>query len=65
MMDYTFPIWRSVARSDIRNLQVLQSKWFHVDNFAHWYTGNKQIHGDLGVHFFTDDIVSLRVSTQS
>jgi len=65
MIDYTCPVWRSAARSDIRKLQVPQYKWLYIANIAHWYTGNKQIHGDMGVHFFTDHIVSLRVSTQS
>ena len=65
MMYYTCPVWRSAVGSYIRKLQVLQSKWLHTANIAHWYTGKKQIRLDLEVRFFTDYIVSLRVSTQS
>ena len=65
MMDYTLPVWTSAARSDVRKLQVLQSKWLDIANIARWCTGNMNIHGDLGVHFFIDHIVSLTVSTQS
>jgi len=53
-MDYSCPLWRSAARSHMRKLQVLQSKF-----------DNRQIHDDLGVPYFTDHIIYLRDSTQS
>jgi hypothetical protein len=37
----------------------------HSADNAHWYAGNKQIHGDFGVHLLTDYIVSLGISTKS
>ena len=65
MMEYSCPVWRSPVRFRSRELQVLQSKCLHVATSAPWNTGNKQIHDDLGVPFFTDHIISLRDSTQS
>jgi len=40
-------------------LQVLQSKCLCIVTNAPWYTGNKQIHDDLGVPFFTNHIKLL------
>jgi hypothetical protein len=40
-------------------LHVLQSKCLHIATNASWYIGNKQIHDDFGVPFFTDHIRSL------
>jgi hypothetical protein len=56
MMDYTCPIWRSATYSHIMKLQVLQSKCLHTATCAPWYNGNRQIHDDLGVPYFSDHI---------
>jgi hypothetical protein len=58
-MDYTCPVWRSTACSHIKKLQVLQSKCLHIATNAPWYIGNRQIHDDLGVPYFSDHIRSL------
>jgi hypothetical protein len=58
-MDYSCPVWRSAAHCHIRKLQMLQSKCLCIATNVTWYTGNKQIHEDLGVPFFTDHIRSL------
>jgi hypothetical protein len=36
MMDYACPVWRSAARSHIRKLQVLQSKYLRIATSAPW-----------------------------
>jgi hypothetical protein len=59
MMDYACPIWRAAAHSHIRKLQVLQSKCLRIATNAPWYIGNRQIHDDLGVPYFSDHIRSL------
>jgi hypothetical protein len=59
MMDYACPIWRAAARSHIKKLQVLQSKCLRIATNSPWYIGNKQIHDDLGVPYFSDHIRSL------
>ena len=53
------PVWRSAARSHIRNMQALQSKCFRIAASEPWYIANKQIHDYLGVPFFTGHIRSL------
>ena len=58
-MDYSCPVWRSATRCRIRKLQVLRSKCLHIATNATGYTGNKLIHNDFGVPFFTDYIRSL------
>jgi hypothetical protein len=65
MMYYSCPIWRSAARSNIKKLQVLQSKCLRIATNAPWYVGNRQIHDDLGVPYFSDHIRSLRDLTRS
>jgi hypothetical protein len=59
MMDYACPVWRTAARSHIKKLQVLQSKCLRIATNAPWYIGNRQIHNDLGVPYFSDHIRSL------
>jgi hypothetical protein len=59
MMDNACPVWRSAARSHVKNLQVLQSKCLRIATSAPWYIGNRQIHDDLGVPYFSDHIRSL------
>jgi hypothetical protein len=56
MMDYACPVWRAAARSHIKKLQVLQSKCLRIATNAPWYSGNRQIHDDLGVPYFSDHI---------
>jgi hypothetical protein len=64
MMDYACPVWRSAARSHIKKLQVLQSKCLRIATIAPWYIGNRQIHNDLGVTYFSDHIRSPKDSTR-
>jgi len=60
MMDHACPLWRSAARSHIiKNQQVLQSKCLRLSTNAPSYVGNRQIHDDLGVPYFSDHIRSL------
>jgi hypothetical protein len=59
MIDSACPIWRSAARSHIRNLQVLQSKCLRIATNAPWCVNNRQIHEDLGIPFFADHIRAL------
>jgi hypothetical protein len=65
MMDYACPIWRSAARSHVRRLQVLQSKCLRTAIKAPSYVPNRQIHEDLGISQFADQIRALRVWTRS
>jgi len=65
MMDYACPAWRSVARSLVRRLQVLQSKCLRLATCAPWYVSNRQIHENLGVAHFDDYIRVLTVSFDS
>ena len=58
-MDYECPVWRSAARSHVEKMQVLQSKCLRIATSAPWYSGNRQIHHDLGVPYFSDHIRSL------
>ena len=59
MMDYAYPACRSVARSHVRSLQVLQSKCLRLATRASLYVSNGQIHEVLGVPLFADHIRSL------
>jgi hypothetical protein len=65
MMDCACPIWRSAARSHVKNLQVLQSKCLFMATNAPWYFGNGHIHEDLGTPFFADHIRALTESFDS
>jgi hypothetical protein len=65
VMDYAWPIWRSAARSHVRELQVLQSKCLHTATNAPWYVSNRQIHEDLGIPFFAVHIRGLSKSFDS
>jgi len=64
-MDYACPAWKSVARTHVRRLQVLQSKCLRLVTGALWYLSNRQIHGDLGVPFFADHVRALTASFDS
>jgi hypothetical protein len=65
MMDYACPVWRSAARTHVRRLQVLQSKYLRLVTGAPWYLSNRQIHEDLGVPLFADHIRALTASLDS
>jgi hypothetical protein len=65
IMDYAFPAWRSSARTHVRRLQVLQYKCFRLATGAPWYSGNRQIHEDLGVPLFANHIRALTASFDS
>ena len=65
MMDYACPAWRSAARIHVRRLQVLQSKCFRLATGAPWYVNNRQIHEDLGVPLFADQIRAVTASFDS
>jgi hypothetical protein len=49
----------SAAHSHIKKLQVLLSKCFHIPSNAPWYIGNKQIHDNSRVPYFSDHIRHL------
>jgi hypothetical protein len=59
MMDYRCPIWRSGASSHVRKLHVLQSKCLRIAVNAPWYISNRQIHENLGIPFFADNMRAL------
>jgi len=65
MMDYSCPAWRSAARSHVRRLQELQSKFLLLAPGAPWYVSNRQIHEDLGVPLFADLTRALTESFDS
>jgi hypothetical protein len=65
MMDYACPAWRSVVRTHVQRLQVLQSKCLCLATGAPWYVSNRQIHEDLGVPLFADHIRALTASFDS
>jgi hypothetical protein len=65
MMDYACQIWRSVARSHIRKLQVLQSKCLQTATNAPRYLRNRKIHEDFGIPFFADQIRAMAESFDS
>jgi hypothetical protein len=65
MMDFACPAWRSAARLRVRKMQVLQSKCLRLDTGAPWYVNNRQIHENLCVPLFADDIRVLTASFDS
>ena len=65
MMDYACAAWRSAARTHVRRLQVLQSKFLRLATGAPWYVSNRQIHQDLRVPLFADHIRALTASFDS
>jgi len=64
-MDYACPVWKSAAPSHFRRLQVLQSKCLRLATGAPCYVSNRQIHDDLGVSIFAENIRALTVSFDS
>ena len=65
IMDYACFAWRSVARTHVRRLQVVQSKCLRLATGAPWYVSNRQIHEDLDVQLFTEHIRALTASFDS
>jgi len=59
MTFYACPVWRSIALSHIRKLQVLQSKCLCIATSETWNIGNTQVNENLRVPFFTDHVRSL------
>ena len=64
MIDYARPSWKSAARTHVRRLHVLQSKCFRLAP-APRYVSNRQIHEDLDVPLFADQIRALTASFDS
>jgi len=64
-MDYACPAWRSAARSHVRKLQVLQSKFLRLATGAAWYVSNRQIQEDLCVPLFADHVRALAENFES
>ena len=56
MVDYACPVWRHVAPSHLKSLQVIQSKC---------YVSNLQLHADLGVPYLAEHIRSIAQSLYS
>jgi hypothetical protein len=65
MIGYACPAWRSAARTNVRRLQVLQSKCPRLATGAPWYVSNRQIHEDLGVPLFSEHIRAPTASFDS
>jgi hypothetical protein len=62
IMDYACPAWRSTAGTNVRRLQVLQSKGIHLITGALLCLRNRQIHEYLGVPLLTDHLRSMTAS---
>jgi hypothetical protein len=54
LMNYVCPVWRYAARSHIKKLRVLQSKCLSIAANSPCYVGNREIHDNLGVSYFSD-----------
>jgi len=61
-MDYVCSMWRSAARSHVWKQQELQSKCLRIATNASWHITHRQIHRDLGIPFFADQIRALTES---
>ena len=61
MMDYAYQVCRPAARSHIRKMQVIHSKYLRVATNDPCYISNRQIHNDLEVSYFTDHNRSLDI----
>jgi hypothetical protein len=64
MTDHARPIWRNVARSYARKLQILHSKWLHSATDAPWYVIYRQIQEYLGIPVFANHIRVLIESSE-
>ena len=56
---------KAATRTHVRRVQVLQSKYIRFATGAPWYVSNRQIHEDLGVPLFGDDIRALTARLDS
>ena len=65
MMGYACHAWRSAASTHVRKIQVIQSKCLRIATGAPLYVSNRQIHDDLGVLLFADNIRALTMSFDS
>jgi hypothetical protein len=65
MMDYVCPTSRPAARTYVRRLEVLQSKYLRLASGASWYASNRQIHEDVSVSLFGDHFRALIASFDS
>jgi hypothetical protein len=65
LMNYACPVWRSAARTHVRRLQMLQSKCLRLVTGALWYLSNRQVHEDLGVPLFADQVRALTANFDS
>jgi len=65
MMGYACQAWRSAASTHVRKIQVIQSKCLRIATGAPLYVSNRQIHDDLGVLLFADNIRALTMSFDS
>ena len=64
-MDDACPVWKPAARSQFRDLKVLQSKCLRIASGAPWYISKWLIYEDLEVLFFADYIRALTESFDS
>ena len=65
MMDYACPVWRHVAPSHLKSLQVIQSKCLCSATGAPWYVSNLQLHSDLGIPYLVEHISGTAQSLYS
>jgi hypothetical protein len=62
LMDYACLAWRYAARTNVRRLQVLQSKCLRFVTGTTLFLSNRKIHSDLGVQLLADHITALTES---
>jgi len=65
MMGYACRIWRPDIRHQVMKLRKIKYKRYGIANNARWYAGNKRIHQDLGIPYFTEQSRVLTVSFES
>jgi hypothetical protein len=65
MVNYACPIWRCAARSEVKQLQAVQSKCLRIASGAPWYISSRHNHEDLGVPFFEEHTRPLTESYDS
>ena len=59
MVDYAYLVWRPPAHIHFRKLQVLQSECLRIATNTPSYVCNKQMHEDLEVPFFRQNVREL------
>ena len=65
MRDCACPVWRHVAPSHLKSLQVIQSKCLRNATGAPWYVCYLQLHSNLGVPYLAEHIRSIAQSLYS